>query len=103
LLGVNPTCAVSCHYPGYEQPSHDDIAAIPYDFRAPNHPLDARQFQCSWHSASGEVIEFLDVAEIQTGTLFQISDTDLGGRYVESFLEARQVLDIFLSEYEPSG
>ena len=83
--------------------SYDDIAAIPDDFRAPSHPLDTRQFQCSWRSASGEVIEFLDVAEIQTGTLFQISDADLGSRYVESFLEAWQVLDFFLSEHEPSG
>jgi hypothetical protein len=83
--------------------SHDDIAAIPNDFRAPNHPLNARQLQCARHPASGEVIEFLDIAEIQTGTLFQIGDPDLGSRYVESFLEAWQILDVFLSEHESSG
>jgi len=65
--------------------SHDDIAAIPNDFRAPNHPLDARQLQCARHPTSGEVSEFLDIPEIQTRTLFQIGDPDLGSRYVESF------------------
>jgi len=83
--------------------SHDDIAAMPNDFRAPNHSLDARQLQCARHPASGEVIEFLDIPEIQTGTLFQIGDPDLGSRYVESFLEAWQILDVFLSEHESSG
>ena len=82
---------------------HNNIAAIPDYFRAPNHPLDARQLQCSRRPASGEVIEFLDIGKIQTGPLFQVSNPDLGGRYVESFLEARQVLDILLSEHEPSG
>jgi hypothetical protein len=81
--------------------SHDDIAAIPNNFRAPS--LDARQLQRSRHPASGEVIEFLEIAEIQTGTLFQIGDPDLGSRYVESFLEAWQILDVLLSEHESSG
>ena len=81
----------------------NNITAIPDDFRPPNHALDARKLQCSRRPASGEVIEFLDIAEIQTGPFFQVSDPDLSGRYVESFLEARQVLDIFLPEHEPSG
>src|SRR5262245_62148932 len=83
--------------------SHDDIAAIPNDFRAPNHPLNARQLPFARHPARRQVIEFLDIAEIQTGTLFQIGDPDLGSRYVESFLEAWQILDVFLSEHESSG
>src|SRR5262249_30911662 len=83
--------------------SHDDVAAIPDDFRAPSHPVDARQLQCPWCSARREVIEFLDIAEIQTGTLLQICDPNLTSRYVESFLETWQVLDVLLSEHEPSS
>jgi len=93
-------------YSGYEGMSkslHNNIAAIPDDFHAPNHPRGARQLKCSRYPASGKMIEFFDIAEIQAGTLFQISDTDLGSRYVESFLEAWQILDIVLSEHEPSG
>ena len=93
-------------YTGYEsisKSSHNNIAAIPDDFRAPNHSLDARQYQRPRRPATGEVSELLDIPEIQTGALFQISDADLGSRYVKSFLEAWQVLDIFLSEHEASG
>ena len=51
-------------------------------------------------STSGEVIELLGIAEVETRTLFQIGDPNLSSTNVESLLESRQILDILLSKHE---
>ena len=70
---------------------------------ARNSDLHANFAWKSTDDRTGTLTATLSNGETFSGPFFQVSDPDLSGRYVESFLEARQVLDIFLSEHEPGG
>src|SRR5262249_28277090 len=103
VASIAVACSLSLLTMWGARSSYDDIAAIPDDFRVPNHTFDAWQLKRARRPASSEVIEFLDITEIQAGAFFQVGNSDLGRRYVESFLESRQILDIFLPKHESGG
>src|ERR1700745_1433502 len=54
-------------------------------------------------AALREMIVLTQVAELEARTLLQIADLDLRRAHIEGLFEARQLLDLLLSEDEAGG